>query len=318
MHRRGFGWLRAWARYDDVIFQAPSTWTNAPALVEQLVLHELTHCLLFQRSGTRETWLEKKIPLWFREGMAISNAGQAQLYPSLEDSALWLVRNPTPRCLPRRRGALRRPVGRDVRPRPARLHLPGAPLRAPISIEALMTAMRKGSDFETAFDKAIGVPVVRFQKDFENYLRLRAFRGIRPPVSVRDNAGRGDARAGNVDAGLRGGGDVHAQVRAVRVHAGHLDLRHVGAQAAEVSLERDVLAELLAHRREALAEIELERRARLVADAVLVEAGLETRAGSCWCPRWARDRECAARCRPPRGGRRSTDRRRGWRSGCRP
>src|SRR4051812_39900381 len=28
VHRRGFGWLRAWARYDDVIFQAPSTWTT--------------------------------------------------------------------------------------------------------------------------------------------------------------------------------------------------------------------------------------------------------------------------------------------------
>ena len=181
VHRPGFGWLRAWARYDDVIFQAPSTWTNAPWVVEQLVLHELTHCLLFQRSGTRETWLEKKIPLWFREGMAISNAGQAQLYPSLEDSALWLVRNPT---LDAFRDGEALSEGQSAEMYGLALHAFTFLERryGADHIQALMKAMRKGSDFETAFDKTIGLPVARFQKDFENYLRLRAFRGIRRPA----------------------------------------------------------------------------------------------------------------------------------------
>ena len=178
VHRRGFGWLRAWARYDDVIFQAPSTWTTSPSVVDQLVLHELTHCLLFQRSGTRETWLEKKIPLWFREGMAISTAGQAPLYPSLEDSALWLVRNPT---LDAFRDGEVLSEGQSAEMYGLALHAFNFLQRryGADRVQALMTAMRKGSDFETAFEKTVGVPVARFQKDFENYLRLRAFRGVR-------------------------------------------------------------------------------------------------------------------------------------------
>lgn len=187
VHRRGFGWLRAWARYDDVIFQAPSTWTTSQSVVEQLVLHELTHCLLFQRSGTRETWLEKQIPLWFREGMAISTAGQAPLYPSLEDSALWLVRNPT---LDAFRDGETLSQGQSVEIYGIALHAFNFLERryGTDRVQGLMTTMRKGSDFETAFDKTIGVPVVRFQKDFQNYLRLRAFRGIRRPQRS-DNAG---------------------------------------------------------------------------------------------------------------------------------
>lgn len=187
VHRRGFAWLRAWARYDDVIFQAPSTWTTSPSTVEQLVLHELTHCLLFQRAGTRETWLEKKIPLWFREGMAISTAGQAPLYPSLEDSALWLVRNPT---LDAFRDGEVLSEGQSAQMYGIALHAFNFLERryGTDHLQDLMTTMRKGSDFETAFDEIIGVPVVRFQRDFENYLRLRAFRGTRRPQRS-DNAG---------------------------------------------------------------------------------------------------------------------------------
>ena len=50
VRRHGYGWLRAWGRYDDVIFQAPSTWTTKDEVVEQLVLHELTHCLSARKS----------------------------------------------------------------------------------------------------------------------------------------------------------------------------------------------------------------------------------------------------------------------------
>jgi hypothetical protein len=183
VHRPGYGWLRAWGRYDDVIFQAPSTWTTRDDLVDQLVLHELTHCLLFQRAGTKETWLEKKIPLWFREGMAISTAGQAALYPSLEDSALWLQRHPTS------------DVFRDGETLSAEQssEVYGLALHAftflehrygASRVDALMTGLQQSADFETAFAQTIGVPVSGFQRDFENYLRLRAFRGSGRPVPL--------------------------------------------------------------------------------------------------------------------------------------
>ena len=176
VRRHGYGWLRAWGRYDDVIFQAPSTWTTKDEVVEQLVLHELTHCLMFQRSSTHETWLEKKIPLWFREGMAVSTAGQAHLYPSLEDSALWLQRNP----------GLDAFKDGDSLSEDHSAEVYGLALHAfnflerrygDDHLEALMDTMHAGADFQAAFEKVIGIPVERFQRDFENFLRLRAFRG---------------------------------------------------------------------------------------------------------------------------------------------
>lgn len=178
VRRPGFAWLRAWGRYDEVIFQAPSTWAMKEELVEQLVLHELTHCLLFQRSGTRDTWILKSIPLWFREGMAISTAKQAALYPSLEDSALWLQRNPTLDAF----------HDGDALSEGHSAQVYGLALHAfeflekrygKVRIEALMTTMRAGGNFEAAFAAVIGIEVLRFQRDFENYLRLRAFRGSR-------------------------------------------------------------------------------------------------------------------------------------------
>ncbi len=176
VHRPGYAWLRAWGRYDEVMFQAPSTWTQKQEHVDQLVLHELTHCLLFQRSGSRETWFLKSIPLWFREGMAISTAGQAPLYPSLEDSARWLQLNPT---LDAFRDGEALSEGQSSEVYGLALHAfeflekrYGKP-----RVDHLMTTMHEGGSFEAAFATVIGLPVERFQKDFENYLRLRAFRG---------------------------------------------------------------------------------------------------------------------------------------------
>ncbi|MFZ5443263.1 MAG: hypothetical protein ACOZQL_24865 [Myxococcota bacterium] len=175
VHRRGYGWLRAWARFDDVIFQAPSTWTTSDDVVGELVLHELTHCLLFQRSGTRETWIEKSIPLWFREGMAVVTAKQQRLYPGLEDTALWLEREP----------------GLDVfadgesLSATKYLEVYGFALHAFTFLERrfgdakileVLAAMRAGDDFPSAFQRTLGTPVTSFQRDFLNYLRWRAFR----------------------------------------------------------------------------------------------------------------------------------------------
>lgn len=184
VHRRGYGWLRAWARYDEVIVQAPSTWTERDEVLNELVVHELTHCLLFQRSGTRESWRDKQIPLWFREGMAILTAKQAYLYPSLEDSALWLQRNPT--FDPFADGeALSAEHASEVYG--IALHAfaflerrYGAP-----RLEALMATMREGAGFERAFDRAVGIAPAVFLKDFGNYLRLRAFRGSGRTVPLR-------------------------------------------------------------------------------------------------------------------------------------
>lgn len=88
--RPGYEWLRAWARYGTIDLQSPSTWRifgASDAQVVELLTHELTHCVMYQRAAAEWTWSLKGIPLWFREGMASVTAGQGARRGSLE--GLW-------------------------------------------------------------------------------------------------------------------------------------------------------------------------------------------------------------------------------------
>ncbi len=182
VHRRGYDWLRAWASYDEVILQAPSSWRAGDETLDQLVLHELTHCLLFQRSGTRETWAGKQVPLWFREGMAIANAGQQRQYPTLEDTAQWLSRHPE-RDVFADGEALSRDFPAEVYAfslHAWRFHEDRFGLER---LQPVLEQMRAGESFAHAFGAALGLPLENFQRDFLVFLKLRAFRSIgRPPL----------------------------------------------------------------------------------------------------------------------------------------
>lgn len=79
IHREGYGWLRAWARYATIDVQSPRTWSllgASDAEVEELLTHELTHCTMYQASADEWSWPHRGIPPWFREGMASVTAGQ--------------------------------------------------------------------------------------------------------------------------------------------------------------------------------------------------------------------------------------------------
>lgn len=178
VRRPGYDWLRAWARYDDVIIQAPSTWNASPEALDQLVLHEVTHCLLFQKAATRDDWMKKDIPLWFREGMAVVTAKQQRLYPSLEDTTAWLLAHPDD------------DVFKDGEALSEQHYQPvyGFSLHAFTFLENrfgaerigdLLRAMRTtGQDFTTSFEAALGMPLTRFERDFLVFLRLRGFRSM--------------------------------------------------------------------------------------------------------------------------------------------
>jgi hypothetical protein len=74
---RASPWMRAWARRGAVDLQAPRTWSRGAASDEalrQILAHELTHCVLFERAGPR--WQERRVPHWFLEGMASVAAGE--------------------------------------------------------------------------------------------------------------------------------------------------------------------------------------------------------------------------------------------------
>ncbi len=72
-----YPWLRAWARYDEILLQSPRTWgIDYTTQLPELLTHELTHVVMYQRIAQSEDWEDQEVPLWFREGMASFTAQQ--------------------------------------------------------------------------------------------------------------------------------------------------------------------------------------------------------------------------------------------------
>lgn len=173
-------WITAWARYDTIHLQSPRTWSLLPPRqsdVDRVLLHELTHSLLYQRAAQADTWRQLSLPLWFDEGMASYTAQQAYRWPGLEDLARWYDRHPE--------------AGHDPLRPPRKLYseqhhlVYGAAHHAFTflverygrqSVIDLMDAMRAGADFEAAFLSSVGIECARFEEEFRRYVRLRGFR----------------------------------------------------------------------------------------------------------------------------------------------
>ncbi len=180
-NQRGVTWLRGWSRYDEVLIQAPRTWSllgTPQRQVDELLTHELTHSLMYQLSANRLGWQRKQIPLWFREGMASYTADQAYRWVSLEDMARHLQKHPDSD-----------PVGQ-----PAELYrndsnlVYGAAHHAfaflvkrygEEKIRTLLSEMQGGKLFPEAFESAVGLTPDVFVRDFTRYVRWRGFRGGR-------------------------------------------------------------------------------------------------------------------------------------------
>jgi hypothetical protein len=197
--RPGYGWLRAWARYGSIDLQSPSTWGlfgASDAQVVELLTHELTHCVLYQRSAAEGTWPLKGIPLWFREGMASVTAGQGARRASLEE--LWRFY---------REGLADGAGGGDGEPGAgaARVQRPrGDPLGDPeplyqdrpevvygaahhafafllerygeARVRLALERMRGGEAFSTAFQESFGLAEAEFDADFRHYVLWQGWR----------------------------------------------------------------------------------------------------------------------------------------------
>jgi len=88
VHRQGYDWLRAWARFQTIDLQSPRTWGLLGASekkLDELVTHELTHCTMYQLAGDELSWMYKEIPRWFSEGVASFTAGQGYRYGGVQD-----------------------------------------------------------------------------------------------------------------------------------------------------------------------------------------------------------------------------------------
>lgn len=187
VNRRDYDWLRAWARYDEIYVQSPGTWGLGganPADVDELMLHELTHCVMYQRSAGGADWSRKGIPLWFREGMASVTASQGFRWRSLEDLARFYTERP----------------GQDPVTDPDSLYrgqngvVYGAAHHAfeflvrrygEESVQRTMEGMARGTAFPEAFQAATGISAAAFVEDFKRFVRLRGFRPAPAPGGRR-------------------------------------------------------------------------------------------------------------------------------------
>ncbi len=186
-NRSGYDFLRAWARYEQIELQSPRTWTllgASQSQVDELLLHELTHSLMYQVASDRLGWTRKRIPLWFREGMASYTADQGYRVPSLEDLArFW---RDAPSADPLAQADTLYQGSSDIVYSAAHHAFTFLVRRySEPTVRGILHAMSQGPDFAQAFTQAVGLPPEDFLQDFRRYVRWRAFKGGRQPRPQR-------------------------------------------------------------------------------------------------------------------------------------
>ncbi len=177
VNRRGYEWLRAWARYDIVYVQSPRSWSATGATqgqLDELLAHELTHCVMYQEAAGASEWQYKGIPIWFREGMASVTAGQGYRRASLAE-------------VKRHYASLEAdPVGeadRLYKDRSDEVYSAAHHAFAFLvqrygeeGVRRVLASMRAGRKFDDAFEQAIGLPRHRFEREFRRYVEMEGWR----------------------------------------------------------------------------------------------------------------------------------------------
>lgn len=178
--RPGWGWLRAWARYDVVFLQAPGSWgpvVGRDRALHELLTHELAHAAMYQRGAEPESWQRKQIPLWFREGLASVTAEQAWRRATERELARILWRHPTMPLLRADDETYRLEAGAVY----GAAHHAYAFLErryGAARVRALLDLMRRERRrFPEAFEAAIGLSVEAFEREYLRYLQMGGFAG---------------------------------------------------------------------------------------------------------------------------------------------
>ena len=181
VNRPGYDWLRAWARYDEVFLQSPRTWgLIGPTQneVNELMVHELTHCMMYQLSADRLSWSAREFPLWFREGMASYTAGQGYRWPTLDELARFLDEHPDVDLINHPEGLYR--TESDIVYSAAHHAFTFLVIRyGEAKVREILIAMRPGLAFPKAFAKALGITADDFAADFKRYVQSRGFKSAR-------------------------------------------------------------------------------------------------------------------------------------------
>jgi hypothetical protein len=169
--QRNVPWMRGWARFDNVELEAPSSWGGhlAKEHVAELLRHELTHVVMYQRVASPQTWTRVSIPMWFREGMASVTSAQGYRRMGTEALAAWIKGHPSedPWLRPEQLSAAEQPV------------VYGAAHRAferiidrmgDAGVHRILNQTRASQNFARAFRLAAGTAPEEFLRTFRHEL----------------------------------------------------------------------------------------------------------------------------------------------------
>jgi hypothetical protein len=172
-------WLRAWARREVVFVQSPTTWfaegSGTQPQVDELLLHELTHCLMYQAAARGDEWRRKGIPVWFREGMASVTANQGYRRGSLAALSRHLAEPYGPELL-HASAPLMREQSEAVYT--AAHHAFAFLVRryGDAAVLGTLAAMRAGAGFDEAFSVTVGLAPEAFERDFVRFVQMEGWR----------------------------------------------------------------------------------------------------------------------------------------------
>jgi hypothetical protein len=143
-----------------------------------LLTHELTHCVMYQALGV-DAHVARSIPLWFREGMASTTAGEAR-HAAVRLELLTRLDQPDTT----RRDGARTETAILYRSDPAPLYATAdrafrflVQHHGESPIRRILEAMRVGEEFASAFEDAIGISVEEFERVFRSSLGISRTRG---------------------------------------------------------------------------------------------------------------------------------------------
>ena len=179
----GYPWLRAWAFGEQILLQSPSTWDDPPAAAREelteLLLHELTHALMYQLLQPEEGGFPEEPPLWFREGMASVTAGQGHRRLGVGELRSWQRGHPAADLL-HPSPELYRTEREAVYAAAHRAFELLVELHGDQAVRDVLRDVHSGARFEDAFAAATGRPLVTFESEAIGPSPAPS----RPPLSV--------------------------------------------------------------------------------------------------------------------------------------
>ena len=162
VNRHGYPWLRGWAYQDQIQIESPGGLSEAQ--LRELLVHELTHSLMFQLMAQSDEWSVDPPPVWFSEGMASVTAGQGYRRMPPVELLRWTEAHPGVDLL-NPNATLYRDEGDAVYAAAHRAFEVLLGLVGDEGVRKILRGVSRGEEFSQAFAHATGYKLADFEHE---------------------------------------------------------------------------------------------------------------------------------------------------------